>query len=693
MAILNVPGQGNKVQSVNSKTGSVVLTGEDIKTSSGATATIKSALDDKFDKSGGTVSGATTVSGKLTVTQTGESIVSSGLIVGARLKCTANIAADSIATGDLVPILRNGQFYSRTQAQFKSDIGVTGKQDALTTDQLTAVNSGITSTLVTTIKTTAAKVSNDLPDAIARKQDKLSTAQLAAADSGVTADKVKTYDGYATQIASKQDAGDYATNSTLTTELAKKLDKTGKATSAGTADSATKATQDGSGNIITSTYATVSSLSEYAKKTDLTNVYRYKSTVASLADLPTSGQTAGDTYNVEAQFTYGDKVYPAGTNVAWNGTAWDPLGGTVDLSPYQTKAVGTASRALITNGSGNIAVSDITSTELGYLDGVTSNVQTQITSVKTTADSAKTTADAAIPQGGTLSKPLKVTGGDSATAGKLSLDNNNKGQITDSSTATLIGFMDTTTLTLGSTSYKTNVRGSSVSINGVTVGNLSVGSASKDGSGNNIVATYATKTELSSGLDGKQDSLTAGDNITISEGKISAVDTKYTLPTATSTVLGGIKIGSGLSISGGTVSVTGKQSTLSTAQLNACNSGITSAKVTTYDGYATTLANKQNKLTAGTGVTISSDNVISVSAGIKSVVLTEKRFSYTTTGSSTTTYTLSGLPSSYLLDVYINGLMCLLGTDYTVSGSTVTFKNKLNSGQQCIFIARYVRTT
>lgn len=38
----------------------------------------------------------------------------------------------------------------------------------------------------------------------------------------------------------------------------------------------------------------------------------------------------------------------------------------------------TASRALISNSSGKVAVSDITSTELGYLDGVTSNIQDQI---------------------------------------------------------------------------------------------------------------------------------------------------------------------------------------------------------------------------------------------------------------------------------------------------------------------------
>ena len=38
----------------------------------------------------------------------------------------------------------------------------------------------------------------------------------------------------------------------------------------------------------------------------------------------------------------------------------------------------TANRALVSNSSGKVAVSNITSTELGYLDGVTSNVQTQL---------------------------------------------------------------------------------------------------------------------------------------------------------------------------------------------------------------------------------------------------------------------------------------------------------------------------
>ena len=40
----------------------------------------------------------------------------------------------------------------------------------------------------------------------------------------------------------------------------------------------------------------------------------------------------------------------------------------------------TANRALVSNASGKVAVSAVTSTELGYLDGVTSNIQTQLNS-------------------------------------------------------------------------------------------------------------------------------------------------------------------------------------------------------------------------------------------------------------------------------------------------------------------------
>ncbi|MDD6041940.1 MAG: hypothetical protein PUD63_12225 [Clostridia bacterium] len=56
--------------------------------------------------------------------------------------------------------------------------------------------------------------------------------------------------------------------------------------------------------------------STYALKTDISNAYVYKGSVATVSDLPSTGQKNGHVYNVEA----------TGMNYAWDGTAWDALG-------------------------------------------------------------------------------------------------------------------------------------------------------------------------------------------------------------------------------------------------------------------------------------------------------------------------------------------------------------------------------
>lgn len=71
-------------------------------------------------------------------------------------------------------------------------------------------------------------------------------------------------------------------------------------------------------NFITSSDAA----NTYATKQEITNAYRYKGTVSSVSDLPSSGNTAGDVYNVEAN----------DMNYAWTGTAWDPLGATFTIT-------------------------------------------------------------------------------------------------------------------------------------------------------------------------------------------------------------------------------------------------------------------------------------------------------------------------------------------------------------------------
>ena len=69
-----------------------------------------------------------------------------------------------------------------------------------------------------------------------------------------------------------------------------------------------------------------------AEQLGLTTVYQYKGSVATYADLPTTGQKVGDVWNVETADP--DHGIKAGDNVAWDGAQWDILGGNHDLSGY-----------------------------------------------------------------------------------------------------------------------------------------------------------------------------------------------------------------------------------------------------------------------------------------------------------------------------------------------------------------------
>lgn len=65
----------------------------------------------------------------------------------------------------------------------------------------------------------------------------------------------------------------------------------------------------------------------FLSKQDASSIYKFKDSVERYAYLPTSGNEVGDVYNVESETTIDGKVYAAGTNFAWDGTKWDPLGG------------------------------------------------------------------------------------------------------------------------------------------------------------------------------------------------------------------------------------------------------------------------------------------------------------------------------------------------------------------------------
>ncbi len=97
------------------------------------------------------------------------------------------------------------------------------------------------------------------------------------------------------------------------------------------------------------------------------NEYLMNQSIAVFVD--STARSAAITSPVEGQFTY-----LTGSDVLqkWTGSAWETVGGVPSL---------TASRAVATDGSGALTASTVTATELGYLSGVTSSIQTQINAI------------------------------------------------------------------------------------------------------------------------------------------------------------------------------------------------------------------------------------------------------------------------------------------------------------------------
>lgn len=82
-------------------------------------------------------------------------------------------------------------------------------------------------------------------------------------------------------------------------------------------------------------------LSAYALKTDITAVLRYKGTKATTAELPANSNVVGDVWFV----TENSSEY------AWDGSKWEVLGGSQDLSSYLTKAEATSTYLSQTNAT------------------------------------------------------------------------------------------------------------------------------------------------------------------------------------------------------------------------------------------------------------------------------------------------------------------------------------------------------
>lgn len=75
----------------------------------------------------------------------------------------------------------------------------------------------------------------------------------------------------------------------------------------------------------------------------------------------------------------------------------------------------TVSRALVSDGSGKVAVSDITSTELGYLDGIKSNIQAQIDGKAASGHTHSYAGSSSVGGAATSANKLNTNAGDTNT--------------------------------------------------------------------------------------------------------------------------------------------------------------------------------------------------------------------------------------------------------------------------------------
>lgn len=114
---------------------------------------------------------------------------------------------------------------------------------------------------------------------------------------------------------------------------------------------------------LSSYVTTTAAESTYAKKSDISAVYKYKGSVNKVSNLPNpsnlTASNAGDVYNVGTASSGTNITVKSGDNVAWvwdsktNSGHWDNLSGTVDLSNYLQKG-GSQTTTSTADGGSNV---------------------------------------------------------------------------------------------------------------------------------------------------------------------------------------------------------------------------------------------------------------------------------------------------------------------------------------------------
>ena len=259
----------------------------------------------------------------------------------------------------------------------------------------------------------------------------------------------------------------------------------------------------------------------------LSGAYKVKGS-STFEALPKDNNVVGDVYNITNAFNLSGKHYDAGTNVVWTEDGWDALSGSFDT---------TAIEGSIQEVADNLAQEILDRTQADTT--INNNVSSLTNRVKVNEDK------------------LTIINGNESTTGSIA----NAIKQAKSYTDTTVTAEQTRAekaeqkLTSDLASEVTRAKGAE-SANATAIANeVERATGVEETLNSNITQLQAQKVDK---VEGK--GLSTNDYTTPEKNKLAAIEAeanKYVLPAATASALGGVKIGSNITLAnGGTISIT-----------------------------------------------------------------------------------------------------------------------------------------
>lgn len=259
----------------------------------------------------------------------------------------------------------------------------------------------------------------------------------------------------------------------------------------------------------------------------LSGAYKVKGS-STFEALPKDNNVVGDVYNITNTFNLGGKHYDAGTNVVWTEEGWDALSGSFDT---------TAIEGSIQEVADNLAQEILDRTQADTT--INNNVSSLTNRVKVNEDK------------------LTIINGNEATTGSIA----NAIKQAKSYTDTTVTAEQTRAenaeqkLTSDLASEVTRAKGAESANTTAIANEVERATGVEETLNSNITQLQTQKVDK---VEGK--GLSTNDYTTPEKNKLAAIEAeanKYVLPAATASALGGVKIGSNITLAdGGTISIT-----------------------------------------------------------------------------------------------------------------------------------------